>query len=58
MDILRDQFVKFELECMHKQRELILITMKKNNEEQKELQIYLDRINYNINKLEKGHISD
>lgn len=58
MDILRDEFVKIEIECMKKQRELILITMKKNEETQQELQIYLDKINYNINKLEKGNISD
>ena len=24
MDILRDQFVKFELECMHKRQEMLL----------------------------------
>ena len=58
MDILRDQFVKIEIECMKKQRDLILVTMKKNEETQQELQIYLDKINYNINKLEKGVISD
>ena len=58
MDILREEFVKIEIECMKKQRDLILVTMKKNEETQQELQIYLDRINYNINKLEKGHISD
>jgi hypothetical protein len=58
MDVLREEFVKIELECMHKQRELILITMKKNNEQQQELQNYLDRLNYNIDKLEKGIISD
>jgi hypothetical protein len=58
MDILRDEFVKIEIECMKKQRDLILITMKKNEETQQELQIYLDKINYNINKLEKGVISD
>ncbi len=58
MDILREQFVQIELECMKKQRELILETMKKNDDEQKELQNYLDRINYNINKLEKRIITD
>ena len=58
MDILREQFVKIELECMHKQRDLIISTMKKNNEEQQELQNFLDRINYNIDKLEKGIILD
>jgi hypothetical protein len=58
MDILRDEFVKIEIECMKKQRDLILVTMKKNEETQQELQIYLDKINYNINKLEKGVISD
>lgn len=58
MDILREQFVVFELECMKKQRDLILETMKKYDDQQKELQNYLDRINYNINKLEKGIITD
>ena len=58
MDILREQFVVFELECMKKQRDLILETMKKNENEQKELQNYLDRINYNIQNLEKGVITD
>jgi hypothetical protein len=58
MDVLREQFVIFELECMKKQRDLIIETMKKNEQEQKELQNYLDRINYNINKLEKGVITD
>ena len=58
MDILREEFVKIEIECMKKQRDLILITMKKNEETQQELQIYLDKINYNITKLEKGVISD
>ena len=58
MDVLREQFVIIELECMKKQRDLILETMKKNEDEQKELQNYLDRINYNIQKLEKGIISD
>ena len=58
MDVLREQFVIFELECMKKQRDLILETMKKNDDEKKELQNYLDRINYNINKLEKGVITD
>jgi len=58
MDVLREQFVVFELECMKKQRDLIIETMKKNEQEQKELQNYLDRINYNINKLEKGVITD
>ena len=58
MDILREQFVVFELECRKKQRDLILETMKKNENEQKELQNYLDRINYNIQNLEKGVITD
>ena len=58
MDILREQFVKIEIECMKKQRDLILETMKKNEDEQIELQNYLDRINYNIQKLEKGVITD
>ena len=58
MDILREQFVQIELECMKKQRDLILETMKKNEDEQKELQNYLDRINYNIRKLENGVITD
>jgi hypothetical protein len=58
MDILREQFVKIEIECMKKQRDLILDTMKKNEETQKELQNYLDRINYNIEKLENGIILD
>ena len=58
MDILREQFVKIEIECMKKQRDLILDTMKKNEDTQTELQNYLDRINYNINKLEQGIISD
>jgi hypothetical protein len=58
MDILREQFVVFELECMKKQRDLILETMKKYDDQQKELQNYLDRINYNIHKLEKGIITD
>ncbi len=58
MDILREEFVKIEIECMKKQRDLILVTMKKNEETQQELQIYLDKINYNITKLEKGVISD
>lgn len=43
---------------MHKQFDLILSTMKKHNEEQQELQIYLVWINYNINNLEKGIITD
>ena len=58
MDILREQFVKIEIECMKKQRDLILDTMQKNQDTQTELQNYLDRINYNINKLEQGIISD
>ena len=58
MDVLREQFVIIELECMYKQRQLILDTMKKNEEQQKELQIYLDKLNYNINNLQKGVISD
>ncbi len=58
MDILREQFVKIEIECMKKQRDLILDTMQKNQDTQIELQNYLDRINYNINKLEQGIISD
>ena len=58
MDVLREQFVKIELECMYKQRQLILDTMKKNEEQQTELQIYLDKLNYNINNLQKGVISD
>jgi len=58
MDILREQFVKIEIECMKKQRDLILDTMKKNQDTQTELQNYLDRINYNIDKLEQGIISD
>ena len=58
MDILREQFVKIEIECMKKQRDLILETMKKNEDQQRELQNYLDRINYNIKKLEQGIISD
>ena len=49
MDILREKFVIIELECMYKQRDLILDTMKKNEEQQNELQIYLDKLNYNIN---------
>ncbi len=58
MDLLRKQFVIIELECMYKQRELILETMKKNDEQQKELQIYLDKLNHNINNLQKGVILD
>jgi hypothetical protein len=58
MDILREQFVKIEIECMKKQRDLILDTMKKNQDTQTELQNYLDRINYNIDKLEQGIILD
>jgi hypothetical protein len=58
MDVLREQFVIIELECMYKQRQLILDTMKKNEEQQTELQIYLDKLNYNINNLQKGVISD
>ena len=58
MDVLREQFVKIELECMYKQRQLILDTMKKNEEQQTELQIYLDKLNYNINNLQKGVITD
>ena len=58
MDELREECLKIELECMKKQRDLILVTMQKNENTQKELQNYLDRINYNINKLEKGIISD
>jgi hypothetical protein len=58
MDILREQFVKIEIECMKKQRDLILDTMKKNQDTQTELQNYLDRINYNIDKLEQGIITD
>jgi hypothetical protein len=58
MDVLREQFVIIELECMYKQRDLILDTMRKNEEQQKELQIYLDKLNYNINNLQKGVISD
>ncbi len=58
MDLLRQQFVRIELECMYKQRDLILETMKKNEEQQKELQIYLDKLNYNINNLQKGVITD
>ena len=58
MDVLREQFVIIELECMYKQRQLILDTMKKNEEQQYELQIYLDKLNYNINNLQKGVISD
>jgi hypothetical protein len=58
MDVLREQFVKIELECMYKQRQLILDTMKKNEEQQNELQIYLDKLNYNINNLQKGVITD
>jgi hypothetical protein len=58
MDVLREQFVIIELECMYKQRQLILDTMKKNEEQQKELQIYLDKLNYNINNLQKGVITD
>jgi hypothetical protein len=58
MDVLREQFVIIELECMYKQRQLILDTMKKNEEQQNELQIYLDKLNYNINNLQKGVISD
>ena len=46
MDVLREQFVIIELECMYKQRQLILDTMKKNEEQQNELQIYLDKLNY------------
>ena len=58
MDVLREKFVEFELECMKKQRDLILETMKKNEDQQRELQNYLDRINYNIQKLEKGIVTD
>ena len=58
MDVLREQFVRIELECMYKQRQLILDTMKKNEEQQTELQIYLDKLNYNINNLQKGVITD
>jgi hypothetical protein len=58
MDVLREQFVIIELECMYKQRQLILDTMKKNEEQQTELQIYLDKLNYNINNLQKGVITD
>lgn len=58
MDVLREQFVRIELECMYKQRQLILDTMKKNEEQQTELQIYLDKLNYNINNLQKGVILD
>jgi hypothetical protein len=58
MDVLREQFVIIELECMYKQRQLILDTMKKNEEQQNELQIYLDKLNYNINNLQKGVILD
>ena len=58
MDVLREKFVMFELECMKKQRDLILETMKKNEDEKLELQNYLDRINYNIQKIEKGIITD
>ena len=58
MDVLREQFVIIELECMYKQRDLILDTMRKNEEQQKELQIYLDKLNYNINNLQKGVKSD
>lgn len=58
MDNLREQFVQIELECMRKQRDLLLETMKKNEYAQQELQNYLDRINYNIDKLEKGIIND
>ena len=58
MDILREKFVIIELECMYKQRDLILDTMKKNEEQQTELQIYLDKLNYNINNLQKGVITD
>jgi len=58
MDILREKFVIIELECMYKQRDLILDTMKKNEEQQNELQIYLDKLNYNINNLQKGVILD
>ena len=32
--------------------------MKKNDEQQKELQIYLDKLNHNINNLQKGVILD
>ena len=58
MDLLREKFVIIELECMYIQRELVLETMKKNEEQQKELQIYLDKLNYNINNLQKGVIKD
>ena len=58
MDLLREKFVIIELECMYKQRELVLETMKKNDEQQKELQIYLDKLNHNINNLQKGVILD
>jgi hypothetical protein len=58
MDIIREQFVIIELECMYKQRQLILDTMKKNEEQQNELQIYLDKLNYNINNLQKGVLLD
>ena len=55
MDILRDEFKKIELECMCKQRNLILEYIQKNESDRKELQIYLDKITINIKRLEKKY---
>ena len=52
MDKLRIEFRKFELECMHKQKDAILDCMNTNENEKKELQVYLERITANIDKLE------
>ena len=52
MDKIREEFKKIELECMHKQREVIFKYIKQNESDKEELRVYLDKINYNIKTLE------
>ena len=58
MDKIREEFKIIELECMHKQKEVILKYIKQNEEDREELRDYLERINYSIDKLENKKLND
>ena len=54
MDKLKDEFKRLELDCMHKQRDLILQYMKQNESDKELLKGYLERILYSIERIEKN----
>ncbi len=58
MDKIKEEFKILELDCMHKQRDLIIKYLKQNETDKDTLNRYLERILYSIERLEKGNCSD